>query len=48
MFEFEEKFEGKKVESLNNFYESLKETSCTVVAENLSNYLFFFYTRRGY
>ena len=41
MFEFEEKFEGKKVESLNNFYESLKETSCTAVAENLSNYLFF-------
>ena len=41
MFQFEEEFEGKKVESLNNFYDSLKETSCTAVAENLSDYLFY-------
>lgn len=41
MFQFEEEFEGKKVESLNNFYDSLRETSCTAVAENLSDYLFY-------
>ena len=41
MFQFEEEFEGKKVESLNNFYDSLKETSCTAVAKNLSDYLFY-------
>lgn len=41
MFQSEEEFEGKKIESLNNFYDSLNETSCTAVAENLSNYLFY-------
>ncbi len=43
MFQFEEEFEGKKVESLNNFYATLKkkESSCTAVAENLSDYLFY-------
>lgn len=47
MFDFKDekrnmfKFEYKKIESLNNFYDSLKGNSCTAVAENLSNYLFF-------
>ena len=41
MFQFEKEFKGKKVESLNNFYNSLEETSCTAVAQNLSNYLFY-------